>query len=124
MSDLRVNTVSDAAGTGPVALTKQSAAKAYVHFNGKSTAAVVESFNTSSLTDNGTGDFTVGLTNAMNTATYAVADHCYVTASSAWVAASMWASKTTTAVNARTLSTGFGYVDSESCSGIIMGDLA
>jgi hypothetical protein len=70
MSEIRANTISDAAGTGPVTLTKQSAAKAWVNFNGTGTIAARDSFNVSSLTDNGTGDYTVNFTNAFGAADY------------------------------------------------------
>ncbi len=33
MSEIRATTISDAAGTGPITLTKQSAAKAWVSYN-------------------------------------------------------------------------------------------
>lgn len=75
MSEIRVTTVSDTAGTGPVTLTKQSASKSYVHFNGggvSGSVSIYESFNKSSITDNGTADYTVTATNAMNTTQYIV----------------------------------------------------
>jgi len=59
MSEIRATTISNAAGTGPVALYKQSAAKAWVNFNGQGTVAIRDSFNVASLTDNGTGVYTV-----------------------------------------------------------------
>ena len=71
MSEIRANTVSDAAGTGPVTLTKQSAAKAWVNFNGTGTVAVRDSFNVASLTDGGTGAYTVGFTNNFSSADHA-----------------------------------------------------
>ena len=65
MSEIRANTISDAAGTGPATLTKQSAAKAWVHFStSTSTTLYSPSLNISSLTDNGTGNTTVTMTNA------------------------------------------------------------
>lgn len=70
MSEIRANTVSDAAGTGPVTLTGQYAAKAWVNFNGTGTAAIRESANVSSITDNGTGDYTLNFTTAMTDANY------------------------------------------------------
>ncbi len=70
MSDIRVDTISAANGTDPVTLTKQSAAKAWINFNGTGTIATRDSFNVASLTDNGTGDYYVNLTNAMNNAGY------------------------------------------------------
>ena len=70
MSEIRANTVSNAAGTGPVTLTGQSAAKSFCYFNGNGTLAVYTTFNTSSVTDNGTGLYTVSMTNAMSNVYY------------------------------------------------------
>ena len=53
-------------------------AKAWVNFDGTGTVAIRDSFNVSSITDNGTGDYTVNFTNAMNDANYslaAISDH-------------------------------------------------
>jgi hypothetical protein len=41
-------------------------AKAWVNFNGTGTVAIAASFNVSSITDNGTGDYTVNFTTAMS----------------------------------------------------------
>ena len=49
------------------------AAKAWVSFNGTGTLAVRDSFNVSSVTDNGTGDYTVNFTTAMSNNNYSVA---------------------------------------------------
>ena len=68
MSEIRANTVSDAAGTGPVTLTAQSAAKAWSEFT--TTASVINSFNVSSMSDNGVGTFQTNLTNSMASAAY------------------------------------------------------
>ena len=69
MSDIRANTISDAAGTGPITLTGQSASKFRVHHSGD-TPTTNESFNMSSLTDNAVGDYTYAFTNSFNTAYY------------------------------------------------------
>jgi len=45
--------------------------RAFVNFNGTSTVAIRANFNVSSITDNGTGDYTVNFTNAMSDANYA-----------------------------------------------------
>ena len=45
-------------------------AKAWVNFNGSGTVAIRASFNVSSITDNGTGDYTVNFTTAMVDANY------------------------------------------------------
>ena len=44
--------------------------KAWVNFNGTSTVAIRASYNVSSITDNGTGDYTVNFTNALADANY------------------------------------------------------
>ena len=46
--------------------------RAFVNFNGTGTVAIRASFNVSSITDNGTGDYTVNFTNAMPDANFAV----------------------------------------------------
>lgn len=47
--------------------------RAWVNFNGTGTVAIRASFNVSSITDNGTGDYTVNFTTAMPDANYALA---------------------------------------------------
>lgn len=47
-----------------------NAVKAWVNFNGTGTVAIRASFNVSSITDNGTGDYTVNFTNALADANY------------------------------------------------------
>jgi hypothetical protein len=46
--------------------------KAWVNFNGTGTVAIRASYNVSSITDNGTGDYTVNFTTAMADANYSV----------------------------------------------------
>lgn len=46
--------------------------RAWVNFNGTGTVAIRASGNVSSITDNGTGNYTVNFTNAMADANYAV----------------------------------------------------
>jgi hypothetical protein len=46
--------------------------KAWVNFNGTGTVAIRASSNVSSITDNGTGDYTVNFTTAMTDANYAM----------------------------------------------------
>lgn len=47
-----------------------NAVKAWVNFNGTGTVAIRASYNVTSITDNGTGDYTVNFTNAMTDANY------------------------------------------------------
>jgi len=47
-------------------------ALAWVNFNGTGTVAIRSSYNVSSITDNGTGDYTINFTTAMTDANYAM----------------------------------------------------
>ena len=67
MSEIRATTISDAAGTGPIALTKQSAAQAWANVN-HSTPIVDQSFNVSSFTDLATGNGQITYSSAFNSA--------------------------------------------------------
>ena len=71
-SVLNVDEIAAKDGTSPVALTKQSAAKAWVNLDGTGTIAVSDSFNVTSATDNGTGEYTITITNAMSNSTYSI----------------------------------------------------
>jgi hypothetical protein len=73
-SELRVNTLKDAAGNNSVAtsVVASGSAKAWVNFNGTSTVAIRASNNVSSITDNGSGDYTANFTSAITDANYAV----------------------------------------------------
>lgn len=68
MSTLRVNTLQDAPGSGQPAMA--GAAKAWVNFNGTGTVAIRASGNVASITDGGTGTYTVNFTNALADANY------------------------------------------------------
>ena len=74
MSTAKFDTLSNLAGTQtvPVATVAQGSAKAWVNFNGTGTVAIRASFNVSSITDNGAGDYTVNFTTAMPDANYSV----------------------------------------------------
>ena len=54
--------------------------KAWVNFNGTSTVAIRASYNVSSITDNGTGDYTVNFTTALADTNYCVATTAMVVA--------------------------------------------
>jgi len=59
-------TIQDSAGT-----EIGTFCRAWVNFNGTGTVAIRASFNVSSITDNGTGDYTVNFTTAMPDTNYA-----------------------------------------------------
>tara|TARA_R110000787_G_scaffold55939_2_gene128792 strand:+ start:1071 stop:1433 length:363 start_codon:yes stop_codon:yes gene_type:complete len=72
MSELKVTTLSNQSGvTVPVDTVISGTAKAWVNFNGTGTVAIRRAFNVSTVTDNGTGDYTVNFTTAMVDANYA-----------------------------------------------------
>ena len=73
MSTLRLTTLSNQGGTAsvPSDTVINGTAKAWVNFNGTGTVAINSSFNVSSITDNGVGNYTVNFTTAMPNATYA-----------------------------------------------------
>ena len=50
--------------------------RAWVSFNGTGTVSIRSSGNISSITDNGTGDYTLNFTNAMPDINYSVVGHC------------------------------------------------
>lgn len=73
MSTLKLTTISNQGGTAsvPSETVINGSAKAWVNFNGTGTVAIRGSFNVSSITDNGTGDYTLNFTTAMPNANYA-----------------------------------------------------
>ena len=73
-SILRVNTLTDASSNNSTAMStiNQGTAKAWVNFNGQGTIAARDSFNLASLTDNGTGDYTITFSNNMGNANYII----------------------------------------------------
>jgi hypothetical protein len=70
---LVISDLSD--GTNSTSATNciQGSAKAWINFNGTGTPAIRASYNVSSITDNGTGNYTINFTNALADANYAVA---------------------------------------------------
>jgi hypothetical protein len=58
-----------------------NAVKAWVNFNGTGTVAIRASYNVTSITDNGTGDYTVNFTTALPDANYSVVGSTTISAS-------------------------------------------
>lgn len=56
--------------------TENYKCRAWVNFNGIGTVAIRASGNVSSITDNGTGDYTVNFSNAMADANYSLVGNC------------------------------------------------
>jgi hypothetical protein len=64
MSTIKVDTIQDTSGN------EMFTAKAWVNFNGTGTVAIRDSGNVSSITDDGTGIYTVNFTNSMTSADF------------------------------------------------------
>jgi len=72
-SELRVNTLKDAAGANSVAMTYVAggSAKVWVNFDGDAAGATVrDSFNVTSTDDDGSGDYGVNFTSSMSNNDY------------------------------------------------------
>jgi len=61
-----VNSDADGVAIGTGGINQARVAKAWVNFNGTSTVAIRSSYNVSSITDNGTGDYTANLSTALS----------------------------------------------------------
>ena len=90
-------------------------AKAWINFNG-TTNAIRNSFNVSSITDNGTGDYTINFTTAMPNADYVVVGTCQnsTQALETVVLSGVATPLTTTTARIRTVFSS-GYVESPFC---------
>lgn len=73
---LTISTLSD--GTNSTSATNciQGSAKAWVNFNGTGTVAINGSYNVSSITDNGTGQYTINFTTAFANTNYSTVVSC------------------------------------------------
>jgi hypothetical protein len=74
-----INSTADGVAIGTGGINQARIAKAWVNFNGTGTVAIRGSYNVSSITDNGTGDYTANLSTALsNTNGAAVAMTGYI----------------------------------------------
>ena len=65
-----VNSAADGVAIGTGGINQARIAKAWVHFNGSGTVAINDSYNTSSITDRGTGLYKVNFSTAMSSTSY------------------------------------------------------
>jgi hypothetical protein len=76
-ADIAAGAVTDAKVNASAAIADSklsgTTCKAFVNFNGTGTVAIRASYNVSSITDNGTGDYTVNFTTALADANYVLA---------------------------------------------------
>ena len=126
-SILKVNTLTGASTAGSIAVTgegnstttnlQQGLAKGFICIDVSAQAAFSsdDSFNMASVTDNGTGNFTVTFTNAMATARYPAPGGCY--ASDGKVVGTL--GEATTGTNMRIADNGGSVSDTDSYMAII-----
>jgi hypothetical protein len=72
MSTLSVSNVSDGTTTVGTSYVVNGSAKAWCCWNGTGTAVIRDSHGVSSLTDNGTGDYTFEYSNSFGSANYTI----------------------------------------------------
>lgn len=127
---LTISTLSD--GTNSTSATNciKGAGLAWINFSGITTTTIRGSYNVSSVTRNGTGDYTVNFTNAMPSANYGVSmsSGCTVGTGASYgflaaeyLNASQTVSRTASAYRLFTNSGG-GNLDSGSVNVLIMGN--
>jgi hypothetical protein len=78
MSTLKTNNIANVAGTATTDVLNviNGSAKAWVNWNGQGTVAIRASYNVTSITDGGTGQYTVNMTSAMADANYSAIATC------------------------------------------------
>tara|TARA_A100001035_G_C27640051_1_gene434121 strand:+ start:348 stop:743 length:396 start_codon:yes stop_codon:yes gene_type:complete len=75
MSTLTISNLNDGTTTLATTYVTNGSAKVWCNWNGTSTAAIRDSFGVSSLTDNGSGDFTFAYTSSFASANYTTGGH-------------------------------------------------
>jgi hypothetical protein len=91
-------------------------ARAWVDFNGTGTVAIRASGNVSSITDNGTGDYTVNFTTAMPDANYSVVAGGYHVSGSYLSWGCTYGTQTTTTCPIRMMQDNGNVIDSAVCT--------
>ena len=77
MSLIKANDLTNVTGGIPTVKSQQLIPTAWVNFNGIGTVAIRDSENVSSITDNGTGDYSLNFSTAMANADYILAGTSY-----------------------------------------------
>lgn len=102
---------------------KTTNALAWVNFNGTGTVAIRSAYNVSSITDNGTGDYTVNFTTALSDANYAVCVNGYQTTSGGvLIGYAQGGTYTTSATRIATVNSAFSNTDMQNVSVLIFGN--
>ena len=127
MSDLRVNSIAGADGTSPATLVKQSAAKAWANLNGTGAIALRDSFNISSVVDNGIGNYGFNYNSAMANTNFADSNSTDLGASGLFFANGTRSVKSASAVRFNSLNASAGnqsFADTTEAIHLVHGDLA
>ena len=127
MSTLAVGTIKSISSAAPVfqntsGTEKGQLCKAWVNFNGTGTVAIRDSFNVGSITDNGTGDYTLNFTNNMSSANYVLCMSGSTNNSYARAGTQAPASMTSSTARVFTANSGGSSADREYCAVAIFGD--
>jgi len=127
MSTLAVGTIKSISSAAPVfqntsGTEKGQLCKAWVNFNGTGTVAIRDSFNVGSITDNGTGDYTLNFTNNMSSANYVLCMSGSTNNSYTRAGTQAPASMTSSTARVFTANSGGSSADREYCAVAIFGD--
>jgi len=127
-SELRVNTIKDASGNNSVATSfvANGSAKAWWDLNGTGTVALRDSFNISSVADDGTGEYDPTFTNNMGNANYSFLGFCGgASSNNGYARLGNDETPTASAYNINTMTnTGSGSKDHNYVLSAVFGDLA
>ena len=124
MSTLKVNTIQNtsAAHSSTPEQIAQGRCKAWVNFNGTGTVAIRDSFNVGSITDNGTGSYTLNFSTAMPSANYVLCMSGSTNNSYTRAGTQTPSSMTTSTAAVQTANSSGSSADREYCAVAIFGD--
>jgi len=123
MSNLRIDNIAPSAG-GTYRNAPRGIAAAWVNFNGTGAVAIMDSLNVTSLTDNGTGDYTIFINNNMSSAEYAIVDGTYRSENSNSPGITAFETPTSDQYTHNHWNSGFSVSDMFRTYSAVMGDLA
>ena len=103
---------------------QQGLLKSWIRFNGSGTIAINDNFNCSSISDNGTGDYTMTMQTAMSNANYAQTCGAGDVDHGAKINIAFTDANTTTAMRVRLAAAVSGNGDSSIVTNHVAGDLA
>ena len=129
MSKIKVNYIGTTEGGDEISTNNviQGTAKAWANLNGTGTIVLRDSFNVSSLVDNGTGKYSINLNNLMANSTYSYAvngDFTLGTDSGIAISTGDNNSITTGQFSSVFFNSSFIAYDPDGATNIIFGDLA